>query len=742
MSAIFGEILTFRQENGPQEVDLLVHGDEFYARYETLDGYTVIYDPDLGCYCYAKVLNGRFFSSGISIQKPAPPEFPKHIRESEDVRNEKFDRRYQQMRGGTDLPFLRTIGQDQGLLPGRKLTHGNVRGLTIMVEFADIKAGVSREDVDALLNGDGYGENGNFSSVKEYYSKMSSGKLLFTNKVVGPITLPRDRSYYISRPLFKDALQKAVSDFGVNFSEFDSRNERIVDAVSFFYAGRTEYADWLWPHNYQLDMTLNGYKIDQYMITSLGRQKVDLSIGTFCHEAGHMLCRFPDLYDYGNRDGDFEKSAGLGKYCLMSAGNHLNRGRTPAPFCSYLRYLAGWYDQEILLDSPGQHVITHGEYNKIYKYPGRTDNEYFLVENRSQLELDKFIPDSGLAVFHCDTLGSNEWQGGTASKHYQAGLLQADGHLDLENNRNQGDTGDLFGEKSGVALSDTTMPHTRLWDGSASGFILSDISAPGEDIRFTVGEFTDSNLLTFNKQADLLIPDNSDTGIDSEIVVPDDGAISLIRVSVDITHTYIGDLEVSLIAPDGKTASLHDNTGGSNDDLILTMESGKEEELDTFVGSSMKGTWKLRVKDLASQDTGRINNWKLEFDFDKVGNKIQESAAPKVAIPDNDLKGVSDTIRIAESGSLTDISVRVKINHTYIGDLVIELSAPNGSSAVLQSRAGNSQKNMDKEFNLISTPSLSNLLDAEINGNWQLTVKDMANIDFGTLEEWTLVLSV
>ena len=111
------------------------------------------------------MLNGRFFSSGISIQKPAPPEFPKHIRESEDIRNEKFDRRYQQMRGGTDLPFLRTIGQDQGLLPGRKLTHGNVRGLTIMVEFADIKAGVSRDDVDALLNGDSYSENGNFSSV-------------------------------------------------------------------------------------------------------------------------------------------------------------------------------------------------------------------------------------------------------------------------------------------------------------------------------------------------------------------------------------------------------------------------------------------------------------------------------------------------------------------------------------------------------------------------------------------------
>jgi M6 family metalloprotease-like protein len=48
------------------------------------------------------------------------------------------------------------------------------------------------------------------------------------------------------------------------------------------------------------------------MLTGLGRQKVDLSIGTFCHESGHLLCRFPDMYDYGQRDGDFEKSQGTG----------------------------------------------------------------------------------------------------------------------------------------------------------------------------------------------------------------------------------------------------------------------------------------------------------------------------------------------------------------------------------------------------------------------------------------------
>jgi hypothetical protein len=56
MSAIFGENLIFQQEKG-SDVELVVFGDEFYARYQTKDGYTVVYDPDCGLYCYAILLN-------------------------------------------------------------------------------------------------------------------------------------------------------------------------------------------------------------------------------------------------------------------------------------------------------------------------------------------------------------------------------------------------------------------------------------------------------------------------------------------------------------------------------------------------------------------------------------------------------------------------------------------------------------------------------------------------------------
>ena len=72
--------------------------------------------------------------------------------------------------------------------------------------------------------------------------------------------------------------------------------------------------------------------------------------------------------------------------------------------------------------------------------------------------LDKHLPSSGLAVYHCDIEGSNEWQAGSPNYHYQCALLQADGHRDMEANLNRGDEGDLFGKTEGLTLSRKSNP--------------------------------------------------------------------------------------------------------------------------------------------------------------------------------------------------------------------------------------------------------------------------------------------
>lgn len=85
MTAIHGERFSFGQRSGP-EVELVVFGDEFYARYESLDGYSVIYDEARGLFCYATLVDGAFVSSGQSVSGLPPPGAVLHGKESDAVR--------------------------------------------------------------------------------------------------------------------------------------------------------------------------------------------------------------------------------------------------------------------------------------------------------------------------------------------------------------------------------------------------------------------------------------------------------------------------------------------------------------------------------------------------------------------------------------------------------------------------------------------------------------------------------
>lgn len=90
MSAIYGEKLNFSQEKGP-DVKLVVNGDEFYAQYETEDGYSAIYDRELGLFCYALLKDGAYYSSKIPISESPPPDLEKHLQEAGSVRLAKAD---------------------------------------------------------------------------------------------------------------------------------------------------------------------------------------------------------------------------------------------------------------------------------------------------------------------------------------------------------------------------------------------------------------------------------------------------------------------------------------------------------------------------------------------------------------------------------------------------------------------------------------------------------------------------
>jgi M6 family metalloprotease-like protein len=745
MSAVFGEILKFGQ-GAAGEVTLRVTGDEFYATYETLDGYSVVNDADRELFCYALLVNGALVSSGVPATEPVPVGVPRHLRESVPVRA----RRFQARRASTSRPpngvmaeVAFTLGPSQGLLEGRRLSVGNVRGLTILVEFQDVGTTVTSADVDGLLNADDYHVNGNFCSARQYFRTVSSNKLDYRNDVVGPFKLSQNRSFYVQNLLVKEALDLAV-EAGVDLRKYDSRNEGIIDALNIMYAGQTQYTGNLWPHNSELHLQYGTVRTNLYLLTSVGRTAADLSIGTFCHENGHLLCRFPDMYDYGDvtREGDGVKSAGIGSYCLMGSGNHLDSGRTPAPVCAYLRELAGWCDKKVLLNGKTEVSAEHGAYDTILKYETASPNEYFIVENRSKLGLDSFLPASGLAVYHCDIFGSNELQNGTAQKHYQCALLQADGHRDLEVNNNQGDGTDLFGGVSGVALSNTSTPSSRLWGGADSGLLLSNIGVPARAIGFRVGAVSSNLSLHAENTVSVVIPDANEVGISSKIHVERAGKVEKLVVKVDIRHTYIGDLMVELEGPSGARVVLHGRSGGSGHDLSIAYDSSSVAALQTFVGSSVQGDWLLRVRDLDKLDTGTLLRWSLDAQVQGTAGLAKGQASPKLAIPENNPAGISSSIALADKGTIGRLKVGVSITHTYIGDLRIELVAPSGRSVVLHGQLGEGADNIDTTYDS-ATPlsALAGLVGQGMEGSWTLRVADLAPQDVGTLNSWSLEIT-
>jgi len=114
---------------------------------------------------------------------------------------------------------------------------------------------------------------------------------------------------------------------------------------------------------------------------------------------------------------------------------------------------------------------------------------------------------------------------------------------------------------------------------------------------------------------------SSDTPIDIPDGLPDDKPgpaitsvtriddamdIHVLEAAVDITHTWIGDLQVSLTAPGGKEEVLKPFGDGSGSDDIK-----KTFDVKAFNGTSAKGDWTLKVIDQWEADTGKLQSWKL-----------------------------------------------------------------------------------------------------------------------------------
>ena len=130
---------------------------------------------------------------------------------------------------------------------------------------------------------------------------------------------------------------------------------------------------------------------------------------------------------------------------------------------------------------------------------------------------------------------------------------------------------------------------------------FSGVSLKGD---YTTGGGGGGSPQTYSNTADYTISDNKTVESPISVSGRSGNAPSTASISVDIRHTYQGDLKVDLVAPDGSLYNIHNRTGSGTDNIIKTMTLNLSSEL-------LNGTWKLRVQDAASGDTGYINSWSI-----------------------------------------------------------------------------------------------------------------------------------
>ncbi len=462
-------------------------GDQHHAVFKTPDGYTVVRDQASGFYHYARLSDDgetlvptgiRAATAEPRLLNISPGAQPPTIPDAGLPRRSlsRWEIRRRERQSAMHISVTANMAA-----PPRRVIVGQYVGLCLLVQFPDVPGTISAAEVEAYCNKENYSGFGNNGSVRDYFFDNSDGKLTYTNIVAPYYTTKHPRSYYIDKKVaFPSRAQELVGEAlayhvanGFDFSRLSADGGHYVYAVNVFYAGDVvnNYVEGLWPHSWHLSAPFDvgaGRFANDYQISNMGNE---LTLGTFCHENGHMICDFPDLYSPS--DG----WNGVGGFCLMCYGGMSPNEKNPTHICAYLRHTAGWTSASSVISPRLDYSLRAGR-NEFAIF-SKNHAEYFIVENRERTGRDGGLSDGGLAIWHVDESGSNYDVGDSPSKHRECTLIQADGNQSID------DGTDLYPDGGNNKLSDTTTPNSKWLDGSNSGLDLQNISSAGPNVTFS-----------------------------------------------------------------------------------------------------------------------------------------------------------------------------------------------------------------------------------------------------------------
>jgi M6 family metalloprotease-like protein len=489
-------------------------GDEWSNGMETIEGYTILLDPQSNYWVYAaptsdsKLAPAMGTKGELVVGRDDPSGLPKHIRPSRaSIPTQEFP--LQSPSRGPNLANVNAVTQ---------------KILVLLVGFQD------RGPVGTVASDWSNKVFGPTGSVKQYYSEVSYGNMTLApaeetsgtvnDGVVGWLTLPYNHPNTggdlgsDNQRITRDAILAA--DPFVNFAAFDTNGDGyisfdelhvmvVVAGYEAAYGGSNTCSPSVWAHEWYLDAMapiVDGKRVASSYgnggYTQFGEWHCELgetpghaaTIGTIVHELGHDL-GLPDMYDI---DGDTE---GIGTWGIMGTGGW-NRsgpsaydGDSPAHPDPWSRWVEGWLTPvrvtASMLSKSIPQIETSPTVYQLLDNPNGVDwvfdshsgtGEYYLVENRQQVGFDVGLPGCGLLIWHIDESVMFDNNANANQNHRLVDLKQADGlnSLDIKNG-NRGEAGDPFpGSSVNRTFSATSNPNSNLYAGLPSGVSVTNIS--------------------------------------------------------------------------------------------------------------------------------------------------------------------------------------------------------------------------------------------------------------------------
>ncbi|MCL2289439.1 MAG: M6 family metalloprotease domain-containing protein [Bacteroidetes bacterium] len=402
--------VTLTQPNG-DTLTVRIKGDERINWYESMDGYTLLFNQ-AGYLSYAQLdENGNLQPSDFIATNIDQRNFAIHSFLYKIDKNLFYSDIQKQL-----MLKIWEIEDEVAGMKNDKAVVGQYKTLCAFVQFPEKQMIKSMSEFEGLMNQLGYTGNGT-GSVRDYFKESSYGQFDLIVTLCGIYTAPNSSVYYAgstpgdgtyrARELARWCALQVAAEPDINFADYDSNNDGVVDGFHFIFAGIGQEAGGgagtIWSHKWQFTpaVTKNGKSISVYSCSpELLSGTMITTIGVICHEMAHAFGA-PDFYDtnYGT-GGQYE---GTGNWDLMAGGswNGSPMGNRPPHPNMYTKVQFGWVTP-MVLNAPltVANMPNSAENPVAYRINTGNGSEHYLLENRQRIRFDTSVPGDGLLIYH------------------------------------------------------------------------------------------------------------------------------------------------------------------------------------------------------------------------------------------------------------------------------------------------------------------------------------------------------